>query len=43
MTVTAHFIAKAWKLQYLVLDTKDMEENHSAANIAQRLGKVADA
>ncbi|XP_020315982.1 zinc finger BED domain-containing protein 1-like [Oncorhynchus kisutch] len=42
MTVTAHFITEAWGLQCLVLETKQMEENHTAATIAQRLGEVAD-
>lgn len=43
MTVTAHFITEAWGLQWLVLETKQMQKNHTTVNIAQRLGEVADA
>ncbi|CAB1313122.1 unnamed protein product [Coregonus sp. 'balchen'] len=43
MTITAHFITEAWRLQCLVLETKQMEENPTTANIAERLGEVADA
>uniref|UniRef100_A0A8C7R8M3 HAT C-terminal dimerisation domain-containing protein n=1 Tax=Oncorhynchus mykiss TaxID=8022 RepID=A0A8C7R8M3_ONCMY len=43
MTISAHFITKAWRPQCLVLETKQMEENPTTANIAERLGEVADA
>lgn len=43
MTVTAHFITEDWRLECLVLETKHMEETHTAANIAKRLSEVADA
>lgn len=41
MTVTAHFIN--WKLQSLVLETKQMEEAHTGKNTATRLSEIADS
>ncbi len=39
-TVTAHFITKDWRLENVVLETKKMEESHTAEHISQTLKKV---
>lgn len=43
MTVTAHPINSGWELKNYVLETKSIQERHTASNIAERLGEVADA
>ncbi|CAM4609835.1 unnamed protein product [Leuciscus chuanchicus] len=43
MTVTAHFIDADWKMNSVVLETKQMDEAHTGENVAVRLTQVADA
>lgn len=40
LTVTAHFITEAWRLENFVLATKKMEESHTAEHISQTLKEV---
>ena len=42
MTVTAHFIDADWKMNSVVLETKQMDEAHTGENVAARLTQVAD-
>lgn len=42
MTVTAHFIDADWKMNSVVLETKQMDEAHTGENVAARLTEVAD-
>ncbi|XP_065054160.1 E3 SUMO-protein ligase ZBED1-like [Rhopilema esculentum] len=40
ITVTAHFIDTNWEMQTFVVDTSEMDERHSAENLAIRLEMV---
>ncbi len=40
LTVMAHFITKDWRLEHFVLETKKMEESHTAEHISQTLKEV---
>ena len=40
MTVTAHLISNDWEMRSFVLETRQMDESHTAVNIAERLGEV---
>ena len=40
ITVTVHYITKEWQIKSAVLDTSEMDESHSAENLAIRLALV---
>lgn len=42
MTVTAHFMSEDWQLHSFVLETKVLEESHTATNIKERLSEVME-
>lgn len=42
MRVTAHFMSEDWQLHSFVLETKVLEESHTATNIKERLSEVME-
>ena len=40
VTVTVHYITKEWQMKSAVLDTSELDERHSAENLAIRLELV---
>ena len=43
LTLTCHFLTSSWELKTLVLETFELNNDHTADNIAEALQRVAES